>query len=222
AIYGLMAREFAPLPERLASATARMEKIPALLAQARENLDPARVPRTHAETVARQNRGVLSLVDTFISPNAGELQGADRERLDAAVAGLREAVDEHQRWLDDTLVPNAKGEFRIGAQRYDQQLRYSLNSSLSRQEIRQRAEAELARIRDEMYAVSRTVLAGKDGAPPTPDAPDEAQKQAAIEAAMEYAYAERPGRDEVVDFARQTLDQATTFVREKDIVTVPD
>src|SRR5690606_29088323 len=42
AIYGLMAREFAPLPQRLAAATSRMEKIPALLAQARENLDPAR------------------------------------------------------------------------------------------------------------------------------------------------------------------------------------
>ncbi len=222
AIYGLMAREFAPLPERLASATARMEKIPALLAQARANLDPARVPRTHAETVARQNRGVLALVDTFITPAADQLQGADRERLDRAVATLRGAVEEHQRWLDDTLVPNATGEFRIGAERYDQQLKFSLNSSLSRQEIRQRAEAELARIRDEMYAVSRHVLAGKAGAPATPEAPDEAQKQAAIEAAMEYAYAERPARDEVVDFARHTLEAATRFVREQDIVTVPD
>lgn len=36
AIYNLMAREFAPLPDRIRSATARMEKIPALLAQARE------------------------------------------------------------------------------------------------------------------------------------------------------------------------------------------
>src|SRR5690606_10363958 len=31
AIYGLMAREFAPLPDRLRAAVARMEKIPALL-----------------------------------------------------------------------------------------------------------------------------------------------------------------------------------------------
>lgn len=222
AIYGLMAREFALLPERMRAATARMEKIPTLLAQARGNLDPARVPRTHAETVARQNRGVLALVDTFIAPNAGQLQGEERARLDAAVTGLREAVEEHQRWLDGTLVPNARGEFRIGAERYDQQLKFSLNSSLSRQEIRQRAEAELARIRDEMYAVSRQVLAGKPGAPPTPEVPDEAQRQAAIEAAMEYAYAQRPARDQVVDFARQTLDEATRFVREHDIVTVPD
>ncbi|MCR6662037.1 MAG: DUF885 domain-containing protein [Luteimonas sp.] len=222
AIYGLMAREFAPLPERMQSAVARMEKIPALLAQARGNLDPARVPATHANTVSSQNKGVLSLIDTFITPNADQLQGEDRKRLDAAVATLRAAVDEHQQWLDTTLVPNAKGEFRIGAERYDQQLKFALNSSLSRQEIRQRAEAELERIRDEMYAVSKTVLAGKDGAPETPDAPSEDQKQAAIEAAMEYAYAERPGRNEVVDFAKHTLDVATDFVRGKDLVTVPD
>jgi uncharacterized protein (DUF885 family) len=222
AIYGLMAREFAPLPERMRSAVARMEKIPALLAQARQNLDPARVPRTHAETVARQNAGVLTLLDTFITPNADQLQDAERERLDAATATLRAAVAEHQQWLDQTLVPNARGEFRIGAERYDQQLKFALNASLSRAEIRERAEAELARIRDEMYAVARAVLTDRPGAPDTPDAPDENQKQAAIEAAMELAYAERPDRDGVVDFATHTLEVATDFVRAKDLVTVPD
>jgi len=222
AIYGLMAREFAPMPERLKSATARMEKIPALLAQARASLDPARVPKAHADTVAKQNKGVLTLVDTFIIPNAGQLQGEDRKRLDAAVATLRGAVEEHQKWLDGVLVPNAKGEFRIGAALYDQKLKYALNSSLSRQEIRQRAEAELERIRDEMYGVAKTVLADQAGAPETPDAPTEDQKQAAIEAAMELAYADRPAREEVVDFAKYTLEVATGFVREKDLVTVPD
>ncbi|TDK25148.1 DUF885 domain-containing protein [Luteimonas aestuarii] len=222
AIYGLMAREFAPLPERMRSAMERMERLPTLFAQARANLDPSRVPKTHAETVARQNAGVLTLLDTFITPNAGELQGADRERLDAAVETLRDAVAEHQQWLDDTLVPNATGEFRIGAERYDQQLKFALNASLSRAEIKQRAEAELSRIRDEMYAVARTVLADQPGAPDTPERPDENQKQAAIEAAMELAYAERPERDGVVDFAKHTLEVATDFVRAKDLVTVPD
>ena len=51
---------------------------------------------------------------------------------------------------------------------------------------------------------------------------DDAQQQAAIEAALELAYAERPARDQVFDFARQTLDVATAFTREHDLVTVPD
>lgn len=128
AIYGLMAREFAPLPERLKSATARMQKIPALLAQARENLDPARVPKVHAETVAKQNAGILSIVDTFITPHLKDLPEADRAQAEAAIDGLKKAVAEHQAWLDKTLVPNAKGDFRIGQTLYDQKLQFALLS----------------------------------------------------------------------------------------------
>ena len=222
AIYGLMAREFAPMPQRLKSATARMEKIPAIFTQMRENLDPARVPKIHAETVARQNPGVLTLIDELVLPHAGELGGADRKRLDAAIASLRAAVAEHQTWLDDTLVPNAKGDFRIGQTLYDEKLQLSLNASLSRGEIKQRAQAEIERVREEMYAVARAVLAGKADAPPLPERPGAEQQQAAIEAALELAYADRPARDEVVELATAATTQATEFVRQKDLVTLPD
>ena len=222
AIYNLMARDFAPMPQRLKSATARMEQIPALFAQMRANLDPARVPLIHAQTVAKQNDGVIELVDQFIVPNAGQLQGADRARLDAAVANLRKAVAEQQAWLDKTLVPNAKGDFRIGAKLYDQKLQFALMSSLSRAEIKQRAEAEMSRVREEMYGIARQVLQGRAGAPPTPERPSEEQKQKAIEAALDLAYADRPARDQVVDAAKAALAKATDFVRSHDLVGVPD
>ncbi|MDO5505941.1 MAG: DUF885 domain-containing protein [Pseudoxanthomonas suwonensis] len=222
AIYSLMAREFAPLPQRLKSATARMEKIPTLFAQMRQNLDPVRVPRIHAETVARQNAGILTLVAEFIEPNAAQLEGEDRQRLDAAVSALREAVAEHQTWLDNELVPNARGEFRIGQKLYDEKLQFSLNASLGREEIGQRARDELERIRERMYVIAQGVLKDRPDAPALPDNPDDAQQQAAIEAALELAYAERPGRNEVVDYARKTLAEATAFTREQSIVSVPE
>ncbi|MBH1818440.1 DUF885 domain-containing protein [Stenotrophomonas sp. STK16_22] len=222
AIYGLMAREFAPLPERLKSATARMEKLPAIFAQARENLDPARVPKIHAETVAKQNKGILSIVDTFITPHIGELPQADQQRLQAAIDGLKKAVDEQQTWLDKTLVPNAKGDFRIGAEKYDQKLKFALNSSLSRQEIGERARAELKRVREDMYGIAQTVLKDKPGAPEMPAQPTDEQQQKAIEAALELAYADKPARDKVVDDAKAALEQSTAFVREHDLMTLPD
>ena len=222
AIYNLMAREFAPMPQRLKSATVRMQEIPALFAQMRENLDPARVPKIHAETVAKQNAGVLQLVDQFITPNAGQLSGDDRKQLDDAVANLRKAVADQQTWLDKTLVPNAKGDFRIGAKLYDEKLKFSLNSALSRTEIRQRAEAEMTRVRGEMYGIAQTVLKGKPGAPDMPASPTPEQQQKAIEAALDLTYAEHPARDKVVDDAKQALAKATAFVREKDLVTVPN
>ncbi len=222
AIYNLMAREFAPLPDRIRSATARMEKIPALLAQARENLDPARVPKIHAETVAKQNSGVLSIVGMFITPHLKDLPEADRVRAEKATEGLKKAVAEHQAWLDKTLVPNAKGDFRIGQTLYDQKLQFSLLSSLSRADIKQRAEGELKRVRAEMYGIARTVLKDKAGAPQMPDAPSDAQQQQAIEAALELAYADKPARDKVVEAAESALKSATDFVRAKDLVTLPD
>ena len=222
AIYSLMARDYAPLPERLKAATVRIEKIPALFKQMRENLDPARVPKIHAETVAAQNGGTVELVDQFITPNLDKLQGADRARLEAAIAALRTAVTEQQTWLDKTLVPNAKGDFRIGQKLYDEKLQFALMSSLSRAEIKQRAEAEITRVRGEMYKIAQQVLKGKPDAPELPDAPSDEQQQKAIEAALEIGYNDHPKRSEVFDVAKKDLAQATEYVRAKDIVTVPD
>jgi uncharacterized protein (DUF885 family) len=221
AIYNVMAREFAPLPARLASATARMEKVPALLAQARANLVLARVPKIHAETVAKQNPGIASVVDEMLVPHAGLLTGAERERFDKAVAGVRAAVAEHQTWIDKTLVPGAGGVERIGRDRYDRKLAFALGSSLSRDDIRVRAEAELLRVRREMYKVASDVLRDRPGAPPVPLTPTPDEQQRAIEAALELAYAERPPRDGVVEAATRSLEVASAFARDQGLFDVP-
>lgn len=221
-LYGLMAREFAPLATRLDSAAARMEKLPVLLAQARANLDVGRVPKVHAETVAKQNSGVLAIVDALIVPHLQGLPGPSRKRLEAAIAGLKLALAEHQAWLDKTLVPGAKGDFRLGQALYDQKLRFALSSSLSRAEIRRRAEAELKRVRNEMYGIARTVLRGKASASDMPENPSDLQRQKAIEQALELAYADRPARDQVMQAAEGGLAAATAFVAEKDLFTLPD
>jgi len=222
ALYGLMARDFAPLPQRLQAAIARMEQLPALFAQERENLDLARVPKIHAQTVSKQNQGVMGIVAQFITPHASELSETDQARLAKATAALKQAVDAQQAWIDGTLVPNAQGDFRIGAETYDQKLKFALVSSLSRQEIRQRAEAEIKRVRAEMYGIARTVLKDKPGAPALPEAPSDDQQQTAIEAALELTYADKPARDAVVDTAKAALAESTAFVKAKDLVTLPD
>ncbi|MDQ3228742.1 MAG: DUF885 domain-containing protein, partial [Pseudomonadota bacterium] len=54
-----------------------------------------------------------------------------------------------------------------------------------------------------------------------PAAPSDEQRQNAIEAALELAYADKPKRENLVEFAKQTLADATAFTRAKDLVTVP-
>ncbi len=221
ALYSVMARDFAPLPTRLSAATARMEKLPKLLSQARTNLDPARVPKVHAQTAATQNRGLASLVTDLIVSQAGVLAPDDRRRLEAASAALLHAVEEHQRWLETTLEPSAGGVFRLGAKLYDAKLAFALESSLDRREIRRRAEAAVIATRREMYAIAAGVLAGRPGVPAAPVAPSADEQQAVIQAALDLAAADHPGPDQVVDVAKASLVQATDFVRSRDLITLP-
>ncbi len=222
ALFTLMARDFAPMPERLRSATARIEELPRLMEQMRANLDPKRVPLIFAQTASKQGHGALDIVDGMIVPEEKVLPEADRARLDKAIANLRTAVAEQQTWLDKTLVPNAKGNFRIGKQLFDEKLHFALDSTLSREEIRKRAQAEVVKIRQQMYAIARGVLKDKPGAPPAPEHPTPAQQQAAIQFALDLAAADRPNRHDVVDVAKAELAKATDFVRKHDLITLPD
>jgi uncharacterized protein (DUF885 family) len=217
ALYLLMARDFAPLPLRLRAATARMRKLPSLLAQMRAGLVPARVPQIHAATVAKQNSGLMEIVGGMIRPQANSLPASDRVALDRAAAALGAAVARHQRWLDRELVPKAKGDFRLGAKLFDQKLAFTLDSPLSRREIRARAEAAVKATRAEMYLLARRALNEK-----TPDKPDPATEQRVIAAALRQAAAAHPERAHVVEAARTMLADATAFVRRKNLITLPD
>lgn len=221
ALFSLIARDFAPLPERLRAATARMQGFPALLASTRDALDPARVPAIHAQTVSGQNRGLVSLVDLVLA-EARALEGAERTRLNDAARIAKLGIEAHQQWIDTVLVPGAQGDFRLGPDLYDAKLAFALNSPLSRAEIKQQGEAEMARVRDEMYQIARQVLDGREGAPEAPRRPNAEQLQTVLNAAMELVYADRPSRDGLVEAAEAMLVSATQFVRERNLVTVPD
>lgn len=221
ALYSLMAREFAPLPQRLENATARMERIPAIFAQARAQLQPGRVPLTHAETYAAQNRGLKSIVSGMILPHAGELSASKRRRLERAAEAFNAAVDAHQAWIDTTLVPQAQGEFRVGAEVFDTQLAFTLQSDLTRADIRQRADAAVLAVRAEMYRISKLALAGHPGAPETPENPTEAQQQAAIRAALDLAADDRPAPDQLVAVATAGVAEADAFLHAREIISMP-
>lgn len=219
-LFALMSRQFAPLPVRLRAATGRLEALPTFLHQAREALVPARVPLIHAQTAAKQNPGLNSLIDEIVKQK-GALPAAGQAGLERAAAAAKAAVAEHQAWLDKTLVPNAKGNERLGAALYDEKLRLALNSPLSRQDIRARAETQLADLRAKMYGVAAGMLKGRAGAPPAPANPTPAQQQAVIEAGMGIVNADAPARDQLLPFARGTLAEAIAFAKARDIISFP-
>jgi uncharacterized protein (DUF885 family) len=222
AIYSLMAREFAPIEQRLGHAADRLEQFPRLLEQVRGTLVPARVPQVHAETAVRQNKGVLSILDNMVKPALGALPEAEQERLVTAMETASAAIETHQEWLENMLLPNAKGEFRVGPDVFDTRLAFALNTPLAREQIRERAESEFHRVRGEMYQVARAIYAEQYPLAKLPETPDEAFRQVIIRAALEVAYRDLPPRDGIVETAKAQIEQATQFVRDHDLVEVPD
>jgi uncharacterized protein (DUF885 family) len=222
AIYSVMAREFAPIEQRLLSAAARMEKMPAFLEQVRQTLVVELVPPIHAQTYAGQNGGTSAIIDELVLPAADRLGPEDRKRLMAAVETAKKAVKDHQAWIDNTLIPGAKGDYKLGSAKYDSKLRFSTGDTTARQDLRKKAEADAQAIRDEMFDIAKTVLATQKDATQPPASPTAADKQAAIGAAMAVAAAMRPPRDKLFDDARKALDEATAYVRDHNIITLPD
>jgi uncharacterized protein (DUF885 family) len=221
-LYTLMARDFAPLDERAEDAAQRLEQFPRFLRQARGALQPQRVPKVHAETAIQQNQGIHSIIEGMILPHRQELSAELAARLDTAIETATEALDQHQAWLKDKLLPEAAGNFRVGARLFDERLKFALNSPLGRRHVRLRAENEYAAVRNEMYGVAKTVYARLHPYASFPDQPEDAFKQVIIRAALEEAYRDLPEPDAIIDVARDYLQQATDFVREQDLVTVPD
>lgn len=221
AIYGLLARDFAPLEERLGDAASRLAELPRFLAQARKSIDPARVPKIHAETAIKQNPGLNSIIEHMILPHLDALTPETRSRLETAVETARDALAVHQRWLEEKLLPQATGDFRLGAALYDQKLALALDSPLNRRQIKARAEQEYESVRLQMYEVAKQVYLRTHPYTTFPDSPDESYKQAIIRSALEQAYQKLPPRDGIVEVIEGQLQQTTDFVREKNLVTVP-
>ncbi|HUV64322.1 MAG TPA: DUF885 domain-containing protein [Sedimentisphaerales bacterium] len=221
AIYSLMARDFAPLEERLSCAASRLEQFPRLFTQIRATLQPARVPKIHAETAVDQNRGVLSILNNMVEPHLDRLPAVERERLVKALAAAREAVNTHQKWLESELLPNAAGNFRLGRELYDQKLAFALQTSMTRQQVRTLADRQLHELRERMYAIARDVYRQRYPHTEFPSDPSDAYKQAIIRACLELACAELPDPNRIVDEAKLALERITAFVRQKDIVTIP-
>src|SRR5581483_204492 len=96
AVYLLLAREFAPLAERLEAVAGRLAEIPAALAEARRQL--GRMPRVHLETAVAQFDGTIAMISEDIG-TALEAAPQCAGRLARVRPAALEALSEHRGWL---------------------------------------------------------------------------------------------------------------------------
>ncbi|HEX9392656.1 MAG TPA: DUF885 domain-containing protein [Usitatibacteraceae bacterium] len=216
-VYLLLARDFAPLATRLAAVQARLDAIPARLAAARANLKNP--PRIHTETAILQNRGAIGLVrdelETYLK-NAPEM----KPKLAASRARAIAALETYGTWLQTELLPRSTRDFRLGADKYRRKLRFSLDSDIAPEAILRSAEADLVSTQNAMYETAlplyRQFFADK---PET--AVREIDHKALIAAVLNRLADERPNNDDVFKLAGLDLAEASAFIREKNLLTLP-
>lgn len=211
-IYSLLARDFAPLEERLRSLQGRLEEIPAVLAAAKENL--RNPPLVHTETAIVQNPGTIALIadelDVFL-----EQAPAVRDELQPAREAAIAALEEYGDWLEQELLPRSNGDFRLGEEKFRRKLAFALHSDLSMEEILARAEERLAETQAELYETAVPLHQQFFPNEPTTD------RAAVIKAVLDRLAEDRPTDDSIVEDAKRTLETTTEFVAEKRLVSLP-
>lgn len=113
AVFLQAAREYAPPADRAAASLARIEKIPAAVGAARDNLRPAECPKIWVDVAIEQAGSAKAFFDGERAFLVGALP-AETARIDAALAGARKAYADFARWLRTDVRPRAAGSFAAG------------------------------------------------------------------------------------------------------------
>ncbi len=214
AVYSLVAREFAPLPERMASLQKRLQAVPAVVAAAKANL--RNPPRIHTETAIQQNQGTLRLIAEGLQPYLDRCPDLE-ESFSRARQQAVQALEDYGRWLEDDLLPGAHGDFRLGERLYGAKLRHTLESDLSLEEIRQAAMQDLNRTREDLAVTARRLYPSLFPHGRLPRDP-----KSVVREVLDKLADSHPDNETIVDKARHSLDQVTRFTREHELVTVPE
>ena len=214
-LYLLVARNFAPAEKRVPNLRQRMEKIPGVIAQAKANLQHP--PRVHTETAIEQTQGAISLVRDGLAALLDQAPQMKNE-----LAPLQEktaaALADYKKWLQNDLLPRSDGNFRLGAEKFRKKLRFALASDMPMEEIMKHAQTDLQQTQTAIY---ETALPLYKKYLPNADAATLADKHKVTAAVLDKLAEQHPDDATVVGYAQKVLAEATDFVKQHNLVTVP-
>jgi uncharacterized protein (DUF885 family) len=212
-LHVLLARDFAPLAERLTSLAGRLAAVPEALTVAREML--GEMPQVHVETAIGQFEGTRHLLEGQVEA-ALAAEPSLRRLVEPARDAAAGALEAHLGWLRDRLEGGrATREPRLGPEKFAAKLWATLDADLTPDDVLHRAEIDLARIEGEIARAAAEFLG--EATPPPDDA------GALVRRALDAVAAEGPVDDTtVLSLCASALETTTAFVRDHDLVTVHD
>jgi len=225
-LFTLLARDFAPLADRLASTAGRLEGLPAVFDAARETLvghAGRPVARFHTETALRRMAGIEELIADALaaaetaSPTDPDV-AAIVPRLTAGAGIARAAVAAFETHLRDVILPASEGEGRLGEAMFAQKMRHTMRSDeLTADGLVVAAEREFAAVRAEMVRLAGEMWPVWRSGEARPD-----DDQALVRGVLDAIAAEHPAADDLLDFCRDENARIEAFCREQDLIGLAD
>jgi uncharacterized protein (DUF885 family) len=186
-IFSLLQKDYAPSRTRAIAATARLEKIPALLVTARANL--TQPVKLYASLAIEAALGGDDLYTASLMTLADQLSAAERRRLIKARDAALKALHEYADWLDA-----GRGQMPdwqpMGEVKYNYLLKHVLLLPFDAHDLAHLGEVELARYRALEAMLKNPSLASPDPARAAHVPKDQAEFLAAYHARLQ----------EIVDF----------------------
>jgi uncharacterized protein (DUF885 family) len=216
-VYALLTQSTLPMEKNVKNAVARMASIPKVIAAAKATLHNP--PEVTTKTAVNQNRGAIAFYKSGFFELAGEAGHGDD--VHAACARAAAALEDYQKFLEDDLLPKAKGDWRLGKVRFARKLDLELDAGLSADEVLQEAEKEFDRVEREMYVIARQLWA--EAFPKKPLPPDDADgRRETIRRVLEHFNKEHGKPGDLVRDARATVERIKAFIADNDILRLPD
>ena len=217
AIYGLVARDFAPINDRLASVKERLSAISTVVEAAKSNLKNP--PKIYTETAIQQNSGTISLIKTDLNMYLDQVPEMKPAFTSVQTEAVK-ALEAYGQWLQKDLLPRSNGDFRLGDQKFRRKLYYSLESNLTKEDVLKIAEEDLKNTQVRLFETALPLF--KEFFPKITDSQKLDDKKAVIKAVLDKLADTHPSNTTIVDLAKQDLKTTTDFVRTNNLVSVPD
>lgn len=219
-LFSLLARDFAPLPDRLRSVGGRLRGLPAALDAARAILSAPAERGTstfHTEKALAQLSGITELAASAVAESEKVDDATLRAELTAAADVAKEALAAWETWLRDELLPTAQGDFRLGEELYGAKFGHTLKSSLTPVELAERANRDFETVRDEMLRLARQLWPAWMGDAEMPD-----DRDVLVRRVLDAIAADHPAADDLLEFCRAEHGRIEAFVRERDLIGLAD
>jgi uncharacterized protein (DUF885 family) len=202
--------------ENVRAAVARMQQMPKLAAAAQANL--RHPPKILTEIALRRAKGAVGYYSSDIFALAGETK-----QLSELTDASKIAVQSLQRFitlLEQKVLPEADGDWRLGKEKFAQKLIMELNAGLTAEEVIRMAESEAERVEREMAVLARQIWSQLFPKRPVP-VDDPAGRRAMVRQVM-AELAKNHGDDKsLLADAKQTVTEIKAMIRAKDILTLP-